>query len=294
MEDILERACRLVESYLSKIFGSLRVYRDNHKFLIPWGFSAINVFVYRRGEELFVGINAPVALRVPGNKELLQFLLTENNSLVGCAFSVEFESDVLDILVGTKLRFTDLSRDSLEYLTLSVGNLANEYGEEIIAVFGGMTFKEYIDRESIKENTKGEKLIHDTLEIDGFNILLEMYMIRDGVYSVVGKLVKDGVENILINAKRQGEPSSVFETLERVKNALLKGDIKTLRNLLTNYEMNLPLLCEVLSRRSEHASRLKSAEDRINELSNRFIKGEISHKEYKKRLSDIERLLGSD
>ena len=291
MEDRQERACKLVELYLSKIFGSLRVYRENHKFLIPWGFSAINAFVYRREEEVFIGINAPVALRVPNNKELLQFLLAENNSLTGCAFSVEFEGDVLDILIGVKLRFEDITRDSLEFITLTVGNLANEYGREIIAVFGGITFKEYIEKESVKENTSGEKLLHATIFAGDRELLLEMYMVKDGSYSIICRPA-DEVDRILINARREGEPSAVFKLFENVKDSLEEGNIKLLKTMLTDYEINLDLICEVMSKHSRHANKLRDMKKVITELSDQFINGKISHREYKKRLSDIEKEFG--
>ncbi len=291
MEDRQERACRLIELYLSKIFGSLRVYRENHKFLIPWGFSAVNVFVYRGEEDIFVGINAPVALRVPNNKELLQFLLTENNSLMGCAFSVEFEGEVLDILLGIKLRFSDLTKDSLELICLNIGNLANEYGKEIIAVFGGITFKDYIDNESLKGCDGAEKLLHDSIKLGDREVLLEMLMLEDGKYVLMAK-IEGETPRIFINARREGEPSEVFRLLEKVKEALKKGDIRYLRNTLKTYEVNTELLCEVMSDCSEGVSKFRDVERRIDELSNKLINGEISHKEYKKKLSDLERELG--
>jgi hypothetical protein len=292
MEDRQERACKLIEIYLSKIFGSLRVYRENHKFLIPWGFSAINVFVYRGEEEIFVGINAPVALRVPNKKELLQFLLAENNSLMGCAFSVEFEGDVLDILLGIKLRFADLTKENLELIALNIGNLANEYGSEIIAVFGGITFKEYVEKETLKGCRTKEKLLHDYLELDGKEIAFEMYTLEEGEYLLVVSVSDEESSKTLISARRSGEPSEVFRLLEDIKDAIAGGDFGTLRSMLKGYEIDAEALCVVMRNCADRINRLRDAERRIDELSNQLIRGEISHKEYKKRLSDIEREFG--
>jgi len=144
MEERLERVVLLIDRYLVQIFGSIRVYKENNEFLIPWGSTVINVEVFSEGEDIFVNIYSPVVLKVKPDKDLMRFLLMENASLKMCSFYIELEKGLIDIALGTKIKFDFVNKDLLSYVAINVGNLANEYGKEIIAVFGGMSFKEYV------------------------------------------------------------------------------------------------------------------------------------------------------
>ncbi len=293
MEGKLERITLLTERYLNQIFGSLRVYREDGEFLIPWGSTVINVEVQEEKEGIFLRVCSPVALRVKPDKELMKFLLMENTSLKMCSFCVEFERGLLDIVLGTRIRFDFVTKDLLSYVTINVGNLANEYGKEILAVFGGLSFKDYIEREKLGKRIKGEeKILHDIFDLEDLRITLELYRLAEGGYLIVGKTGDTG--QVFLRAERRKEIQEVFEFLEKLKSFIISKDIASLRKHLKHYEVEEYFLYNILAgKEGERARRLKEVEREIHFLTDLLMKGEISHEEYRKRMSDIERLLGS-
>ncbi|WP_457601429.1 hypothetical protein [Hydrogenivirga sp.] len=293
MDERLERAVLLVERYLGQIFGSIRVYRENAEFLIPWGSTVINVDLFKDGEDIVVRIYSPVALRVKPDKDLMRFLLIENNSLNMCSFSLELEKAFMDIILGSRLRFEFLNKDVLSYLTINVGNLANEYSKEIIAVFGGISFKEYIEREKLEKKPFGEeKVLHDIFEVDGLRLSLELFRgPEENLYIIVGRLLDTG--QVFLKAERRRDIQEVFDLLEKLKGFLIKKDVASLKRNLRHYEIEEGFIYNVLgSKEKDRARKLREMEREIQFLTEMLMKGEISHEEYRKRISDIERLMG--
>ncbi len=292
MEDKFNRIVLLTERYLNQIFGSIRVYREDSEFLIPWGSTVINVEVQSQKGECFLSISSPVALKVKPEKELMRFLLMENNSLTMCSFSVEFEKGLLDIVLGTKIKFDFINKELLSYVTINIGNLANEYCKEIIAVFGGLSFKNYIEKEKLKSTFKGEeKILHDIFELEGIRLALELYRSPEhNSYFIIGKV--ENTNHIFLKAERRKDIQEVFDFLEKIKRYILLKDIPALKKNLRHYELEEHFLYKILtSKEKNKTEKLKKIEKEINFLTDLLMKGEISHEEYKKRISDIERLI---
>ncbi len=290
MEDRFSRALLLIEKYLTQIFGNIRVYREENEFLIPWGSTVINVEVAEEEGEIYVHIYSPVVLRVKPDKDLLRFLLIENSSLKMCSFWVEFEDGFMDIIVGIKIKFDYLTKDSLANISINVGNVANEYSKEIIAVFGGLSFKEYVEREKAeKKASKEEKILHDIFRLDDLEIALELYRLKhEDSYLIVGKVVQTG--QVFILAERKKDIGEVFRFLEELKNLMLRRDIARLRKVLKHYEFEDHILYSILAgKEKERIKRLKDVEREIQILTEMLIRGKISHEDYKRRISDIEK-----
>ncbi len=289
MDERFERVALLIERYLGQIFGSIRVYREDGEFLIPWGSTVINVEILVEGEEVFVRIYSPVVLRVKPDKDLMKFLLMENASMTLCSFSVELERGFVDIVLGTKIKFEFVNKDILSYVAINVGNLANEYSKEIIAVFGGISFKEYVEREKLqKKPYGGEKILHDIFDLEGMRIGLEIYENEEGRYTVVGKIIDTG--QVFLKAQREKDLQQVFALLEKIKGALLEKDIATLRRSLKHYEVEEYFIYNILGGKVEDkVKKLKEVEKEIKFLTDLLMKGEISQEEYRRRIMDIER-----
>ncbi len=292
MEDKFKRIVLLVERYLEQIFGSIRVYKENNEFLIPWGSTVINVEVLKEGEEIFLNVYSPVALRVKPDKDLMRFLLMENSSLKMCGFYIELERGLVDIALGTKIKFDFINKDLLSYVSINVGNLANEYGKEIIAVFGGMSFKEYVEREKLEKRPFGEeKILHDIFELEGVKVSLELYRLPEESYMIVGKILDTG--QVFLKAERRKEIQEMFELLEKIKGFMLEGDVASIKRHLKHFEIEEFFLYNLLAGRGEEkVKKLKEVEKEIQMLTEMLMKGEISQEEYRRRISDIERRLG--
>ena len=292
MEDRLERIALLIERYLGQIFGSIRVYKENNEFLIPWGSTVINVEVYRESEDIFVNVYSPVVLKVKPDKDLMKFLLMENASLKMCSFYIELERGLIDIALGTKIKFDFMNKDVLSYVAINVGNLANEYCKEIIAVFGGMSFKEYIEREKLEKKPFGEeKILHDIFDLEGVKVSLELYRLPEEAYMIVGKILDTG--QVFLRAERKKEIQEMFELLENIKKFILEGDVASIKRHLKHFEIEEFFLYNVLAGKGEEkVKKLKEVEREIQFLTEMLMKGEISHEEYRKRISDIEKLFG--
>jgi hypothetical protein len=293
MDSKLERAVLLIERYLGQIFGSIRVYREDKEFLIPWGSTVINVDVMDEQEKILVHIYSPVALRVKPDKDLMRFLLIENSSLKLCAFYIELEKGFMDIILGVKIRFDFLNKDFLGDTAINVGNLANEYCKEIIAVFGGISFKEYVEREKLERKPYGdEKVLHDLFEVEGLKLSLELFRGQEeNTYIVVGKILDTG--QVFLRAERRKDIKDVFAFLEKVKEFIVRKDIASLKRSLRHYEVEDFFLYNILGgKERDKVRKLKEIEREIQFLTDMLMKGEISHEEYKKRISDIERMMG--
>ncbi len=293
MEDKLERVALLIERYLSQIFGSIRVYRENYEFLIPWGSTVINVEVQREEEDILVHVYSPVVLRVKPDKDLMRFLLMENASLNLCCFYIELEKGLVDIILGSRIKFEFLNRDLLSYVSINVGNLANEYAKEIIAVFGGLSFKEYVEREKIqKRPLREEKILHDIFEVEGIKVSLELYRLpEEGTYMIIGKTVDTG--QVFLKAERRRDVQEMFRLMEDVKEYIMKKDIASVKKLLKHYEIEEYFLYNILAgKEKDKVKKLREMEKEIQFLTDMLMKGEISHEEYRRRMSDIEKLFG--
>ena len=289
MGEKLERVSLLIEKYLGDIFGRIRVYRDENKFLIPWGATTIDIILFEEGEEIFLDINSPVALRVNPSKDLMRFLLSENANLKMCAFFVEFEEGYLDIFLGIKIRYSDISRNTLEYILLNVGNLSNEYGKEIISVFGGVSLKEYIERKRNEFPFKSEKILKEEIEINGHKFILEVYS-EDDAYLLIGR--EEGKTEFIIRAKRYYKNAyEVLNLLKEVKKALEERNFITLRKFLNPFEVNFFKLYSLFVKK-EDVKKLKQLEEEINKLPDLLITGQISYEDYKKRIKNIEKEIG--
>ncbi|MDQ7038134.1 MAG: hypothetical protein Q9N26_02890 [Aquificota bacterium] len=292
MEDKFPRVVLLVERYLSQIFGSLRVYREGNEFLIPWGSTVINVEVRSDQDDVYLYIYSPVALRVKPEKDLLRFLLVENASLKMCAFSVEFEKGFLDIILGTKIDVEFLTKDLLSTVTIRVGNLANEYGNEIIAVFGGISFKEYVERERAEKRPSSEgKILHDIFDLENLKVALEVYNTGgEDRYLIVGKVVDTG--QVFIKAERRGDLRRMSNFIEDLKRFILTRDIKSLRKSLKHYEVEEHILYNVIAgKEKDRLRKLKDIEKEINLLTDLLMRGEISEEEYRRRIRDLDKEL---
>ncbi len=293
MEGKFGRFVLLIEKYLTSIFGSIRVYRENCDFLIPWGSTVINIDVKCDEEEdIFVHIYSPVALRVKPEKDLLKFLLAENSELRLASFYTEFEKGFLDIILGVKIPSEFINRDILASTAINIGNLANEYGKEIIAVFGGISFKEYIERErKERKPSKGEKILHDIFEAGDVKVSLELYRLGEEDYTILGRIEETG--QVFLKAERRKEIQEVFEILEDIKRMIIERDIKGLKRTLKHYEVEDYVLYNILAgKETEKIKKLKELEKEVQFLTDLLMKGEISQEEYRKRISDIEKLYG--
>jgi hypothetical protein len=292
MEDKLGKVVLLVERYLSQIFGSIRVYREGNEFLIPWGSTVINVEVRSDQDDVYLHVYSPVALRVKPDKDLMRFLLVENASLKLCAFSVEFEKGFLDIILGVKLEVEFLTKDLLSTVAIRVGNLANEYGKEIIAVFGGISFKEYVERERAQRRPSSEgKILHDIFEVEDLKVALEVYDTGDEErYLIVGKVVDTG--QVFIKAERKGDLQRMTEFIENLKGYILARDVKSIRRSLKHYEVEEHILYNVIAgKEKDRIRKLRDLEKQINLLTDLLMRGEISEEEYRKRIRDLDKEL---
>jgi len=288
MKEKLERVCSVIEIYLGDIFGRIRVYREDNNFLIPWGFTVINVRAFEE-DEIYIDINSPVALNVKPTKDLMKFLLAENANIKMASFFTEFEKGFMDIILGIKVRYQDLSRELLKFLVLNIGNLANEYGREIIAVFGGISFKEYLERKKAELPYTGEKLFQEKININGYLLLLEVYTKGDE-YTLLCR--EEGKSSALIKAKRKTQ--NIYEVLkfmEQVKETLESKNFSNLRKLLNPFEVNFFELYSVFVK-GKDLKKLKNLEMEINKLPILLINGKISYEEYKRRIKEIEREIG--
>ena len=293
MENKFPRFTALVERYLKSIFGSIRVYRENSDFLVPWGATVINVDVRCDEDEVYVHIYSPVALRVKPDKDLLRFLLVENADLKMASFSVEFEKGFLDIILGIKVPSEFINKDILGETAINIGNLANEYGKEIIAVFGGISFKEYIERERKERKPfQGEKILHDIFNAGDVKVSLELYRLgEEELYAIVGKVEETG--QVFLKAERKKDLKEVFDLLEGIKKMIVEGDIGSLKRTLKHYEVEDYVLYNILAgKEAEKIKKLKELEREVQFLTDLLMRGEISQEEYRKRISDIEKLYG--
>ena len=289
MSEKLERVSLVIEKYLGDIFGKIRVYRDENKFLIPWGATTIDIILFEENGEVFLDISSPVALRVNPSKDLLKFLLSENANLKMCAFFVEFEEGYLDIFLGIKIRYSDISRNTLEYILLNVGNLSNEYGREIISVFGGLSLKEYIERKKSEFPFKGEKILKEEIEINGHKFILEVYS-EEEAYLLIGR--EEGKGEFIIRAKRYYKDAyEALKLLKEVKKALENRNFITLRKFLNPFEVDFFKLYSLFVKK-EDLKKLKQLEEEINKLPELLITGQISYEDYKKRIKNIEKEIG--
>ena len=292
MEERLARFVLLVERYLSQIFGSIRVYREGNEFLIPWGSTVINVEVRSDQEDIYLHIYSPVALRVKPDKDLMKFLLVENASLKMCSFSVEFEKGFLDIILGVKVDTEFINKDLIGKVAIRVGNLANEYGKEIIAVFGGISFKEYVERERTQKRPYSEsKILHDIFTVENIKLALEVYDTgEENRYMIVGKVVDTG--QVFIKAERKGDPQKMTEFIEDLKRYILTRDVRSIKRSLKHYEVEEHLLYNVIAgKEKDRIKRLRDLEKEINLLTELLMKGEISEEEYRRRIRDLDKEL---
>ncbi len=290
MEDKLKRATLLVERYLKQIFGSIRVYREDTEFLIPWGSTVINVDLTADERDVFVRVYSPVALRVKPEKDLLRFLLMENPSLTMLSFYIELENGFIDVMIGTKIKLDFLNKDLLSFLSMEAGTLANEYSKEIIAVFGGLSFKEYMEREKLqKKPFSEEKILHDFFKVEDLRLSLELYKGGEDAFLIVGKLEDTG--QVFIRAERRKELTEVFRLFEKIKDCLLKKDIHALKKLLKHFEVEEFFLYNVLAGKEDKIKKLKEVEREIQFLTEMLMKGEITREDYRRRISDIEKFL---
>ncbi len=291
MDVKLQKIVALTDSFLRKIFGEVRVYQEDNEFLIPWGSTTINVEVSREGEKILIKVYSPVALKVKPDKDLLRFLLTENAGLTLCSFWVEFEKGFLDIVLGLKFPKDFLSQEFLRFATISVGTLANEYSKEIIAVFGGISFKEYIDRESKRKIPLERKVLHDIFSVNGTEVSLEIYRDEgEDSYTIVGKIPKSG--RVFIRASRKKDLNDVFSLLQKLKDSIVKGKVSLIKRILKHYEMDEILLYRIVfSGKEEKLKLLSEVEKEFNTLAEMLMKGEITHEEYRKKVSNLEKLL---
>jgi len=288
MREKLERICSVIEHYLSDIFGRIRVYRDETNFLIPWGSTVINVNVFEE-EEVYVDVNSPVALKVHPSKDLMKFLLSENANLKMASFFTEFEKGFMDIILGVKVRYRDLSRELFKFVVLNIGNLANEYGREIRAVFGGLSFKEYLERERYSYPYTGEKLFQERISVNGTQLLIEVFT-KEENYTLICR--EEGSSNNLIKAVRNFEnPYEVLKILERTKESIEKKDFVFWRKLFSPYEVDFFGLYSVFLK-GRDTTKLKKLEKQIHELPYMLINGKITYEEYKSRMREIEREIG--
>jgi len=293
MKGKLGRAILLLEKYLSDIFGSIRVYREGSELLVPWGSTVINVEVEQEGEKLWTAVYSPVALRVKPGKDLLKFLLMENASLRSCAFYIEFEKGLIDIILGLRIRFDFLTKDFLADLTINLGNMANEYCREVIAVFGGLSFKEYVERRKLQKKPFGEKkILHDVFPLSDLSVSLEIYeLLPEGTYMLVGKVKDTG--QVFLKAERKKSLQDMFELLKNLKELIIRKDLKGIRKLVKYYEVEDYILFSLLTgSKGDRVKKLREIEKEINSLTDMLMKGDITHDEYRKRMSDIEKLFG--
>ncbi|NPB07336.1 MAG: hypothetical protein GXN96_00235 [Aquificae bacterium] len=289
MRSKLERVSLVIEKYLSDIFGRIRVYREGLNFLIPWGATVINLRLFPEEEEIFLDVNSPVALRVRPTKDLMRFLLSENANIPVLSFFTEFEGGYMDIILGVKIRYRDINLDFLKFILLTLGNLANEYGREIIAVFGGVSFKEYLERKKSEYPFVGEKLFQEKVKVNGHILVIEVFT-RGDEYTLVCR--EEGKSELLIKAKRRTENIyEVLSLLEGVKEALERKKFSQLRKLLNPLEVNFYKLYSLFVKEGK-VKKLKELELEINRLPELLINGKISYEEYKRKISEIEKEIG--
>lgn len=187
------------------------------------------------------------------------------------------------------MRYVDISRNTLEYILLNVGNLANEYGKEIISVFGGVSLKEYLERKKSELPLRSDKLLKEELEINGHKFILEVYSEEDA-YLLIGR--EEGKSEFIIRAKRYCKDAyQMLTLLENVKKSLEKRDLIALRKLLNPFEVNFFRLYTLFVK-GEDIKKLKQLEEEISKLPELLITGQISYEDYKKRIKSIEREIG--
>jgi len=122
-------------------------------------------------------------------------------------------------------------------------------------------------------------------------VSLELYRLPEETYMIVGKILDTG--QVFLRAERRREIQEMFELLENLKKFILEKDVASIKRHLKHFEIEEFFLYNILAGKGEEkVKKLKEIEREIQFLTEMLMKGEISHEEYRKRISDIERLFG--
>ncbi len=280
-----ERIILLLNKYLIDIFGYFNVYKEKNTFFIPIGSTALSVEVYKEDEDIYILMTSFVAFGLSPENELLRFLLTENTSLKAGAFGIVFENERMDIILTHTLRAKDINRELLKYVSLYLVERAEEYGKEIITVFGGQTFREYMLSEEKKRKGK-LKIFHDTIEVGEKKMVVELFRIEEDRYVISGKVG----EKEAFYIEKFGSLEEILNMESAIKKAITERNIKEICRLIKSYEREDSILFgELLGFKEEKIKKLKEIEEKFNILSNRLIKGEISRETYNKEIKKLEK-----
>ncbi|MDQ3760487.1 MAG: YbjN domain-containing protein [Actinomycetota bacterium] len=134
------RTYGLVSAYLSELVGAAIVRNSERPvFNIVKGSAIISVGVLPRENHSVVMVQSWVVTRIESSMELYHFLLRLNNDLLYGAFSID---DANDISFRACLYGDTLDQEELSMAIAAVALTADEYDDEIIARFGGLSAKD--------------------------------------------------------------------------------------------------------------------------------------------------------
>ncbi len=280
-----QRIVLLVNKYLIDIFGYFNVYKEKNTFFIPVGSTALSIEVYSEAEDIYILISSFVAFGLSPENELLRFLLTENPSLKVGAFGIVFENERVDIMLNHTIRAKDLNKEVLMFICLYLVERAEEYGKEIVAVFGGKTFREYMLSEENKRKAK-LKILHDSIEVGKRKLIIELFRVEEDHYTITGKVG----EKEAFYIEKFGSLENALSTATSIKNAIAERNIREICRLIRSYEREDRILFgEFFGLDSDKVKKLREIEEKFNILSNRLIKGEISSEVYKREIKRLEK-----
>jgi len=283
-----QRTVLLVNRYLIDIFGYFNVYKEKNTFFVPVGSTALSVEVYSEGEEIYILVSSFVAFGLSPEMELLRFLLTENTSLKAGAFGIVFENERMDIMLSHTIRGRDLNKDILMFVCLYLIERAEEYSKEIIAVFGGKTFKEYILSEENKRKTK-LKIFHDSVEVNGKKLIIELFRVEENRYTITGRVG----EREAFYIEKFGSLEDILGVVTSLKEAVGSKNIRELCRIIKPYEREERILFgDLFGLDEDKIRKIKEVEEKFNILSNKFMKGEISGEVYRREIKRLEKEFG--
>ncbi len=280
-----QRIVLLVNKYLIDIFGYFNVYKEKNTFFIPVGSTALSIEVYSEEENVYIMISSFVAFGLSPDNELLRFLLTENTSLKAGAFGIVYENEKMDIMLNHTIRAKDLNKDILMFVCLYLIERAEEYSREIVAVFGGKTFREYMLSEETKRKSK-MKILDDYVELDGKKLVIELFRVEEDHYTITGKVG----EKEAFYIEKFGSIENALNTVTSIKNAIMERNLREICRLIRSYEREDKILFgEFFGLDIKKIVKLREIEEKLNILSNRLIRGEISKEAYKKEIKRLEK-----
>jgi len=138
-ESDAQKACyEVVSDYMTQMFGEMAVQSNEEPgFGLNVGSAVVSLFVRPLGEDsAWIDSRSWVVTGPEKSADLYRYLLSENAKMRLGAFAVDEDGDVVFKygIVGDAL-----DKSALRAAVLAVAHTADEYDDEIVSRFGGMT-----------------------------------------------------------------------------------------------------------------------------------------------------------